>query len=111
MERINLKKEEQLDEYIKEKKWKLAFKLVESRQKKGDRSDSLLVNKKFGALWVDPLTSIGTKNNHPPLLPRRVSYRAREERAGGAAAKEAAYHRPSGIKTLRQFPFWQEGPG
>ena len=45
MDRTNQKKEELLDEYIRDKKWKLAIKLVESRQKKGDKSDSLLVNK------------------------------------------------------------------
>ena len=44
MERINQKKVEQLDDYIREGKLKPALKLVESRQKKGDKSDSLLVH-------------------------------------------------------------------
>ena len=44
MERLSLKKEEQLDEYLREGKLKPALKLVESKQKKGDKSDSLLVN-------------------------------------------------------------------
>ena len=46
MERLNQKKEEQLDEWIREGKIKPALKLVESRQKKGDKSDSLLVKTK-----------------------------------------------------------------
>ena len=43
MERLSLTKEEQLDEYIREGKLKPALKLVESKQKKGDKSDALLV--------------------------------------------------------------------
>ncbi len=44
MERLSLKQGEQLEEFIREGKLKPALKLVETKQKKGDKSDSLLVN-------------------------------------------------------------------
>ena len=37
------KKNDPLDELIAERKWKPALKLIENRQKKGDKSDGLLV--------------------------------------------------------------------
>lgn len=46
MERLSLnKKDEQLDEYIKEGKLKPALKLIETKEKKGDKSTSLAVKK------------------------------------------------------------------
>ena len=38
-----MKKQDQLEELMQEKKWKLALKTIETRQKKGDKSDGLLV--------------------------------------------------------------------
>ena len=45
MERLSLKKNDQIDDYFQEGKLKPALKLVESRQKKGDKSDSLMIRK------------------------------------------------------------------